>query len=191
MWTLLNKQVLKRQSAACAQNGAATIKCLGQDVHQSVVFQKIPNKSSPSINGRTSQRKSYSAVHASGEKWRGAILHYTRATAANTCGRVAATWATPPGTWLGYLSGSPCTLQKNNKRMMQHSTVHASCINQQSEKIYSSSVTWTYLNVSLFFSKRKQTKLKSALKSKRCVRYKVNLYHTSGYYYKFIINLWF
>ena len=69
MWTLLNKQVLKRHSTA-------TIKCLGQDVHQSVVFQKnkIPNKSSMSINGRTSQRKSYSAVH---EKWRGAILHYT------------------------------------------------------------------------------------------------------------------
>lgn len=26
MWMLLNKQVLKRQSTACAQNGAATIK---------------------------------------------------------------------------------------------------------------------------------------------------------------------
>lgn len=103
MWTLLNKQVLKRQSTACAQNGAATIKRLGQDVHQSVVFQKIPNKSSLSINGRTSQKKSYSAIHASGERWRGAILHYTMATAVNTCGRVAATWAIPPGTWLRYL----------------------------------------------------------------------------------------
>lgn len=68
MWMLLNKQVLKRQSTACAQNGAATIKCLGQDVHQSVVFQKIPNKSSLSINGRTSQRRSYSAIHVFGEE---------------------------------------------------------------------------------------------------------------------------
>lgn len=41
MWMLLNKQVLKGQSTACAQNETATIKCLGQDVHQSVVFQKI------------------------------------------------------------------------------------------------------------------------------------------------------
>lgn len=62
MWMLLNKQVLKRQRTACAQNETATIKCLGQDVHQSVVFQKILNKSSPSINGRTSQGKSYSAM---------------------------------------------------------------------------------------------------------------------------------
>ena len=44
MWTLLNKQVLKRHSAACAQNGAAAIKCLGQDVHQSVVFRKNPKQ---------------------------------------------------------------------------------------------------------------------------------------------------
>ncbi len=44
MWMLLNKQVLKRQSTAFAQNEAATIKCLGQDVHQSVVFQKNPKQ---------------------------------------------------------------------------------------------------------------------------------------------------
>lgn len=71
MWTLLNKQVLKRHGTACAQNGAATIKCLGQDVHQSVVFlkkKKIPNKSSPSINGRTSQKSHIQPIRASGTK---------------------------------------------------------------------------------------------------------------------------
>lgn len=57
MWTLLNKQVLKRQRAAGAQNGAATIKCLRQDAHQSVVFQKILNKSRMSINGSARLRK--------------------------------------------------------------------------------------------------------------------------------------
>lgn len=46
MWTLLNKQVLKRQRIACAQNGAATIKRLGQDVHQSAVFPP-KNKKNP------------------------------------------------------------------------------------------------------------------------------------------------
>lgn len=38
MWMLLHKQAFKRQSAACAQNETATIKCLWPDVHQSVVF---------------------------------------------------------------------------------------------------------------------------------------------------------
>lgn len=35
---LLHKQAFKSQSAACAQNETATIKCLWPDVHQSVVF---------------------------------------------------------------------------------------------------------------------------------------------------------
>lgn len=189
MWMLLNKQVLNRQSTACAQNGAATIKCLGQDVHQSVVFQKIPNKSSLSINGRTSQRKSYSAIHASGEKWRGPILCYTRATAANTCGWVPATWAILPGTWLKYLSKTNSSVKRTTNTWCNIQRIgHPVLINNQ--RNYTSSVKSTFLNVCLFLSKRKQLNLKSALKSKRfaCV---LKIYHTNGYSYTFIINLWF
>lgn len=59
---LLHKQVFEKQCAACAQNETATIKCLWPDVHQSVVFEKILNKSNRAISGKTGKRKSYSTM---------------------------------------------------------------------------------------------------------------------------------
>lgn len=154
---ILNKQVLKRQSTACAQNGAATIKCLGQDVHQSVVFQKIPNKSSLSINGRTSRRKSYSAIQASGEKCTGPTLCYTRATAANTCGWVAATWTILDGTWLGYLSKTHSLVKRSTNMWCNIQRIrHPVLISTQ--RSYTSSVKSTFLNVFLFLAKGNKLK---------------------------------
>lgn len=87
MWMLLNKQVLNRQSAACAQNETATFKCLRQDVHQSVVFQKkFPNNSSHAYKWESQPEE---VIFTSGEEER--FLITQKAAAADTCGRAAAT----------------------------------------------------------------------------------------------------
>lgn len=131
--------------------------------------QKSQTNLGPSINGRTSQRKSYSGrtlhIRRGSEEER--FFVFTRKgqppqthVAEAGCNLSRSSW------YLAKISvREPCALQKNNKHVIQHSKARASCIDQQSEKTYSSSITRAYLNVVLR-SQRKQTKLKRALKSK-------------------------
>lgn len=166
MWMLLNKQVFKRQSSACAQNETATIKCLGQDVHQSVVFQKIPNKSSQSINGRGSQRKSYQAtcpVRSEEEQFFATQSEYYQHTWPGACNLSFSSWYHVKIS----VRHPHAPLQRNNKHFMQHTKAHVCCINQESENIFIISHEHI-LMCFFFFSQTKQITLKSALTSK-CV----------------------
>ena len=132
-----------------------------------MVFPKIPNKSRPVYKRENQPEKVIfgRTLHPARER-RGAIFHLREgATAANTCGRGGCNLSYSSWYLAKISVREPCALQKNNKRVLQHSKARASCIDQQSEKTYSSSVTRTYLNV-VFCSQRKQTKLKRALKSK-------------------------
>lgn len=134
-----------------------------------MVFPKIPNKSRPVYKRENQPEKVIFGpyvAHPARER-RGAILSFARKgqppqthVAEAGCNLSRSSW------YLAKISvREPCALQKNNKHVIQHSKARASCIDQQSEKTYSSSITRAYLNVVLR-SQRKQTKLKRALKSK-------------------------
>lgn len=141
MWMLLHKQAFKRQSAACAQNETATIKCLWPDVHQSVVFSKILNKSNRAISGRTSKRKSHLTM-CPVRKWRTDIVLYAEAGATHVYW-TAANWALWPETWLWYLSD-----HLKNARITNNKIKYAHLSDETSHQCFS-------------FNKWKQRKLNS------------------------------